>query len=283
MVSGSCLCGRFAFEVDGPFEFMANCHCTYCRKSHGASFATYVSAPTKGFRWVSGEGEQGGYASSKAPERGFCPTCGSKVPRGPEGDVAFFPAGLLDGDPGVRPMADIYTGCKAHWQEIADSAAAFEASPPGSPDPGLPTPPRPEGATPGAIAGSCLCGAIAWEQSKPPERMGHCHCSRCRKLRGAAFSTQVFAEHGDFRWIRGRDQVQEFQLPGAAFFGNSFCRTCASPVPRDAEAAPLVLIPAGPLDDDPGTRPMAHIYVGSKAPWYEIQDDLPQFEEMPSV
>ena len=280
MIGGSCLCGRFAFEVAGPFRSMVHCHCTYCRKAHGAAFATYVGAPTAGFRWISGEGEQERYASSAALERPFCATCGSVVPAGGEGGEIFFPAGLLDGDPDVRPEAHIFTGCKAPWHEIADELPTFAAAPPGYPDPDLPTPPRPADATPGAIAGSCLCGAVAWEQAQVPIRMGHCHCSRCRKLRGAAFSTQVMAEHGDFRWIRGRDQVREYQLPGASFFGNSFCRTCAAPVPRDAAEAPIVLIPAGPLDDDPRVRPIGHIYVGSKAAWFEIQDDLPQFDAM---
>lgn len=282
MTSGSCLCERFAFEADGPFRLMTHCHCTYCRKSHGSTFATYVGASSSGFRWISGKGEQGGYASSPGLERAFCPTCGSKVPSAPDGDALFLPAGLLDGDPGVRPEAHMFTTFKAPWHEITDALPAFEGAPPGYPDPGLATPPRPAEASPGAIAGSCLCGAVAWQQREQPQRMGNCHCSRCRKLRGAAFSTQVFAEHGDFCWLRGRDQVREFQLPGAAFFGNSFCETCASPVPRDVAAAPLVLIPAGPLDDDPGLQPQAHIYVASKAPWFEISDDLPQFPKMPT-
>jgi hypothetical protein len=31
--------------------------------------------------------------------------------------------------------------------------------------------------------------------------------------------------------------------------------------------------------DDPGIRPSAHIFVGSKAPWFTITDDLPQYRE----
>jgi hypothetical protein len=37
----------------------------------------------------------------------------------------------------------------------------------------------------------------------------------------------------------------------------------------------------GTVDGDPGMRPGEHIFVGSKAPWYEIADALPQFEEWP--
>jgi hypothetical protein len=111
--------------------------------------------------------------------------------------------------------------------------------------------------------------------------MGYCHCSRCRKLRAAAFSAQAFVLHPAFRWLQGEDHVQHYWLAGARFFGNSFCRACGSPVPRVFEQAPMVLLPAGSFDDDPIARPQAHIYVGSKAPWVEITDGLPQFDEAP--
>jgi len=265
---------------------MDHCHCTVCRKAHGASFATYVGA--MGFRWVEGDGEQGSYASSADLCRAFCPTCGSKIPgagaglsEGQDRALTFLPAGLLDGDPGVRAESHIYAAFRAPWVELHDGLRVFEGAPPGYPDPGMATPARPEGASPGSIAGSCLCGAVAWEQTQVHERMGHCHCSRCRKVRGAAFSTQLFGDAEHFRWICGRELVEQFRLPGAAFYGNSFCRSCASPVAAEAPAPQLMMIPAGALDDDPGVRPSAHIYVGSKAPWVEITDDLFTFDEMP--
>ena len=37
----------------------------------------------------------------------------------------------------------------------------------------------------------------------------------------------------------------------------------------------------GTLDGDPGVRPSLHIFVGSKAPWYEIADDLPKHPTSP--
>jgi hypothetical protein len=42
-----------------------------------------------------------------------------------------------------------------------------------------------------------------------------------------------------------------------------------------------IIIPAGTLDTDPGVRPIVHIHTGSRAPWYEIADRLPQFDEFP--
>jgi hypothetical protein len=40
-------------------------------------------------------------------------------------------------------------------------------------------------------------------------------------------------------------------------------------------------VPYGSLIDEPALKPTAHIYVGSKASWYEILDDLPQYDEHP--
>jgi|GEM_PF-3119838 len=63
--------------------------------------------------------------------------------------------------------------------------------------------------------------------------------------------------------------------------GNSFCKKCGSSVPRKAEGAPAINIPAGSLDDSPGIEPKANIFVGSKANWFEISDQIPQHDEMP--
>ena len=50
--------------------------------------------------------------------------------------------------------------------------------------------------------GSCLCGAVAFEAGDQIE-LRNCHCSRCRKARGAAFAANLFVPAGAFRWLRG--------------------------------------------------------------------------------
>jgi hypothetical protein len=128
--------------------------------------------------------------------------------------------------------------------------------------------------------GSCLCSAVAFEATDQIE-LRNCHCSRCRKARGAAYAANLFVPAGAFRWLRGEEQVTSYRLPNAQRFGNSFCRICGSPMPRKLPTRDIVLIPAGALDDDPKARTSSHIYVESKAPWHEITDDLPQFPKGP--
>ncbi len=130
------------------------------------------------------------------------------------------------------------------------------------------------------IRGSCLCGAVAFE-AENPSGFRHCHCSRCRRSRGAAFASNMFVKRADFRWVRGEDLVANYRLPGSQRFGNAFCRSCGSTMPRLVPVLDVMLIPAGSLDTDPGIRPAHHIFVGSKAAWHEITDDLPQHHEYP--
>ncbi len=132
MVKGSCLCGGVQYEIDGDVELMANCHCSMCRKHHGAPFVTYVGVNTSQFRWVKGEDLVGDYESSPHLHRGFCRICGSNLPIPIPGvERLFIPAGTLDDDPGARPQAHIFVASKAPWVEITDDLPQFDEYPPG--------------------------------------------------------------------------------------------------------------------------------------------------------
>jgi hypothetical protein len=103
IVHGSCLCGNVRYEVDGPFDVMSHCHCSLCRKHHGAEFATFVTVPLSGFRWVAGEDAISTYQSSDYGRRTFCGKCGSVTPVvEEETGVVFCPAGNLDGAFGIQ-------------------------------------------------------------------------------------------------------------------------------------------------------------------------------------
>jgi hypothetical protein len=281
MVRGSCLCGDVAWEVSTPFHLMSHCHCSMCRKAHGSAFATYVGTQAKGLRWLRGGESVGRYESSPGFHRAFCTRCGSVVPGDPAGELAFVPAGTLDADPGLRPQGHIFVGSKAPWHEITDALPRFDVYPPGIDAPELP--PRPAlPAAEGAVRGSCLCGGVAFALERPVEGViTQCHCSRCRKARSAAHASNLFVDLPRFRWLAGEDLLRSFKVPEAERFTQVFCRVCGSPAPRLNPQQGRAVIPAGSLDDDPGVRPTLHIFVGSKAPWHEITDALPQHAESP--
>ncbi len=277
MPTGTCLCGNVQFRLDGPFQMMMHCHCSRCRKHHGSAFATFVGAPAAGFEWLRGRVEIATWSAPNGYPRFFCPTCGSVTPAPDDSsELRFVPAGNLVEDCGARPEMHIFAASKAPWHEITDHVHQCAAAPDGYPDPNLPADVRTH--APGKIAGSCLCDAIRFEVDGAPLLMVNCHCSRCRRGRSAAHASNVFVALDQLRWTRGAEHVKVFDLPGAERFGINFCDICGSAMPRNSPKIGRANIPGGSLDTDPGIRPGYHIFVGSKAPWYEITDALPRFE-----
>jgi hypothetical protein len=173
----------------------------------------------------------------------------------------------------------MFVGSKAPWYAITDELPQFEEYPPQF---GMTATPRsPVPTSGGHTRGSCLCGAVAYEITGTPQRFFYCHCSRCRLGRSAAHASNVFFKADDFHWVRGGEQVRDYKLPGAQFFGTAFCSRCGSAMPRISLERGIVNVPAGSLDTDPGMEPAAHIFVASRASWERITDKIPQFDEMP--
>ena len=106
-VRGSCLCGDVAWEAAAPFELMHHCHCSICRKVHGAAFETAVGAPAEGFCWLRGEGQCARFEASPGSERTFCDRCGSCLPGDPvNGLIEGMPRLLQDGCHGAAAIQD---------------------------------------------------------------------------------------------------------------------------------------------------------------------------------
>jgi len=281
MNRGSCLCGAVQFEA-GPFDSMVHCHCSMCRKHHGAMFATFLTGAADSFRWRAGEDSVAVYRSSAKGLRPFCRTCGSVTPTLlPEIGMAFIPAGSLEGDPDRRPELHMFASSGMGWFPITDALPRSDGFPPGFEDGESVDNPRPA-AKPGIVQGRCLCRAVAWEFTGKPDRIHNCHCSRCRRARSAAHATNAFFKGEQLRWLAGEGEVVSYALPEAKRFGQAFCRGCGGAVPRASASTGYVVAPCGSLDDDPGIPVSSHIFVGSKAPWHEITDALPQWEALPA-
>lgn len=281
MNRGSCLCGAVQFEA-GLFDSMVHCHCSMCRKHHGAMFATFLTGAANSFRWLAGEDAVAVYRSSAKGLRPFCRTCGSVTPSVlPEIGMAFIPAGNLEGDPGLRPERHMFASSGMDWFPITDALPRSDGFPPGFEDGESVDTPRPA-AKPGIVQGRCLCRVVAWEFTGAPERIHNCHCSRCRRARSAAHATNAFFRGEQLRWTSGAGEVLSYALPGAIRFGQAFCRCCGGAVPRVVASTGHVVAPCGSLDDAPGIAVTSHIFVGSKAPWHEISDDLPRWEALPA-
>lgn len=129
-VEGGCLCGRVRYEITGPLFDASHCHCSMCRRQHGAAFATYAQFNPGDFKWTSGEGLVKVFETSSGAGWCFCGECGSSLAETIEGKVASITLGTVEGDPGIRPEWHIFTGSRAQWHEITDDLPQFDEWPP---------------------------------------------------------------------------------------------------------------------------------------------------------
>jgi hypothetical protein len=126
------------------------------------------------------------------------------------------------------------------------------------------------------LTGKCLCGAVCYEVADAFVYAANCHCSNCRRATGSAFKPFAGIESGKLCIVEGRDRLMIFGDPAAH---DAHCKACGSLLYSLVRAGAFVHVAMGTLVDAPTIRPAAHIFVGSKAPWFAIADDLPQYEE----
>ncbi len=132
MITGGCQCGKVSYEADSAISDLSHCHCSMCRKLHGAAFATFAGVARDTFRWSAGEDDLGTYVSSDKIDRMFCKDCGSQLAVffTPEPDTVYLTMGTVDGNPDCPPAYHQFAASKAPWHEITDGKAQHDAWPP---------------------------------------------------------------------------------------------------------------------------------------------------------
>jgi len=140
----------------------------------------------------------------------------------------------------------------------------------------VPTPPA-------RLEGGCLCGAVRYALDEPPGLAEYCHCSRCRKAHGSAFSTNAVVAASAFELTQGREALREFAPSPTR--RRHFCGLCGSPLYISRLNAPeIVVLALGSLDDHPAIQPPErHVFTASKAAWHEITDTLARWDVYPGA
>ena len=126
------------------------------------------------------------------------------------------------------------------------------------------------------LDGGCWCGAVRYRVADQFLYACICHCSRCRAATGSAFKPFAGIESDKLAIVEGDDAVL---LVGNEVLNDTRCATCGSLLFSVVRDGAYVHVALGSLIDSPSIRPTHHIFVGSKASWFEILDDLPQFDE----
>lgn len=129
------------------------------------------------------------------------------------------------------------------------------------------------------LNGQCLCQSVQYSVSDEFSYAMNCHCSQCRRATGSAFKAFGGIEANKFRITAGESHILKF---GNDVDFDARCAKCGSLLFSSVQDGQFVHVTYGTLTDNPSLKPKMHIYVGSKASWFEITDQLPQFKELPN-
>jgi hypothetical protein len=137
-----------------------------------------------------------------------------------------------------------------------------------------------------SLRGRCLCGGVTYQiDGELPTHDGdlplpvYCHCTDCQLHTGGAFFASCMTPLSQFTVTKGSELLRRYESRAGVF--RSFCGHCGSSMFYENDAEPGRLYFALGTVEGFTTRPRAHIFVRSKAPWYDINDDLPRFETYP--
>ena len=125
------------------------------------------------------------------------------------------------------------------------------------------------------LSGKCYCGAVQYEVADAFLYAMNCHCSGCRRTTGSAFKAFAGIERDKLTVTQGRDNLLIYGQESAH---DAHCKTCGSFLYSLVRDARFLHVAMGTLVDAPSIHPTMHIFVGSKAPWFDITDDLPQYQ-----
>jgi len=128
------------------------------------------------------------------------------------------------------------------------------------------------------LTGQCLCGDVSFEYHGPLGPIALCHCSQCRRVHGSAFSASAPAQKKKFQLVTGEQAIREYESRPGKY--RAFCSHCGSQLYSRVDAIPGILrLRIGVINEPLNKGPAQHVFVGSKSDWFEITDQIPQFEK----
>ena len=133
MIRGSCLCGAIEYEVEAIPGKIYNCHCSQCRKAHGAAFATQAFAKGETLKFIKGETFLSEYKGGFGI-RAFCSKCGSRLMNYAPDKNLYLSVALSSVDSAFdgAPVAHAFVGSKASWYQPTDDIPSYDEMPAGA-------------------------------------------------------------------------------------------------------------------------------------------------------
>jgi hypothetical protein len=126
-VEGACYCGFVTFEIRLPARFCCHCHCSNCRRAHGAAFVTWAGFAEEQVLITSGRDDLTRYLTDTGATRSFCRRCGSTLfYEGPRWSGEIHVAlSNINGEIDKVPGSHVFVDHHAPWWDIIDTLPQY--------------------------------------------------------------------------------------------------------------------------------------------------------------
>jgi len=131
------------------------------------------------------------------------------------------------------------------------------------------------------ISGSCLCGEVKYSLGQDIGGIMHCHCIKCRKAHGSAFSSVAKIEDSNFSLQDASQQLKSYQSSEGKH--RHFCSNCGSQIYAKRDNTNFLILRLGTLNDDTlvntDYQESKHIWLSEKACWFNLNSKLEEHQE----
>ena len=131
------------------------------------------------------------------------------------------------------------------------------------------------------LSGNCECKRISFDIFQDIKYFSHCHCSQCRRSHGSAFASFIEVDKSCFRYISGKESLKSYTSSEQC--KRIFCDNCGSNIMFIDEAkSEKYYVSVGAINGNPKLPKAHHVFVGSMASWFEINDNLKKHKTLPT-
>jgi len=133
--------------------------------------------------------------------------------------------------------------------------------------------------------GGCLCGTVRYRVIGGPNLTAVCHCTRCKRMTGSAFSMPAYFDEAAVKITSGVLKTYECHSDETTrWLKLEFCPNCGTTVTWTAEGSPRARgIAVGTFDDPNWIKPSAHIWTRSALHWMAFPGEVTAFETVPQI
>lgn len=131
MISGTCLCGKIKFEIEGEIIEASQCHCSICRKATGSAFGVYGEVQSDKLKWTLGKDQLNEFSATESLKKYFCKNCGSTLATHHQSwpEYIYISLGSLNGNPKVKLEYHQFVASRANWDTICDGIRQYDEWP----------------------------------------------------------------------------------------------------------------------------------------------------------